>query len=1113
MAMTSELRLPSDHAQRREALDPRQSFLIQAPAGSGKTELLTDRILALLATVNRPEEIVAITFTRKAASEMHARVLEKLRKGDRYFQDPDVSFPERERHSMELARAAVARDRELGWNLLQYPARLSIRTIDAFCSWLVRGMPWLSAMGGLPAVTEDAQGHYVAAARATLAMADEFDALRALLAHLDVDLRAAEGLLARMLASRDQWMPLLEEGSDLERLMSNLDASIEQDLRAVRDVMPLGWAETLAPWVRLAAAALQAGEAPSWLEPLLDWDGQALGDAPEDVVRWQALAGLLLTNSNGLRRTVNKNHGFEPKAAHKDAFLEWLKSFHGNEAWINALASVRLLPPDGYRPGQLAILHELLQVLWLACAQLRLRFAEAGEVDFLEIAQRALHALGQADDPSDLLLSLDASIRHLLVDEFQDTSQSQIDLLTRLTSGWQPDDGRTLFLVGDPMQSIYRFRKAEVGWFLKVREEGLGELRLKALSLTNNFRSQAGVVEWVNQVFGPLFPAEEHPGLGAIPYSRSVAFNGPLDVPGVLFHPVWVRSRTEQDEAESVASEDVVVDLVKQALARHPDRPKPVAILVRARSHLEQVVSRLARERIPCRAVDLVSLRSRQVVADLTQLARALSHPADRLAWLAVLRSPLCGLQLSSLHALFGERHHVPPASVLAAWTAGEGEAADVLDDDEAGRLRHACAVLLDAGNASGSIPFAAWLEQCWRRLGGHEVYSSVEDISDAESFFRLVEKMAPYGGLNPAELEAQLEKLYAQPEGAPGAVEVMTIHKSKGLQFDTVILMGLHRRPRGDVPPLLRFEQSEGRLLLGPIKHRASDDPDPVSAYLEAREKQRAANEADRLLYVGATRAVQQLHLVGELALSDEGKVIPPAPTSMLGRLWGHMLPPEPPGVPGATEAPADRPPVSVQRYLWRRQALPSMPDRPDLRSERGMFWQWPAKSEVDSVAGTVAHAWLERLGRDGAQAWTVSRVESSRPAIRKQLTRAGLSDEASIEAAESVVQTLAATLSSERGRWLLRAARAYREWSLLDISGRVSVIDLAISDESGWLVVDYKTGVPRAGESLEAFAESMRERYQDQIQRYLAHVQALDGRPARGALYFPRVDLWLEC
>ncbi|WP_397475327.1 UvrD-helicase domain-containing protein [Pusillimonas sp.] len=1097
-------RPPTDAAVRLDALDPARSFLIQAPAGSGKTELLTDRILALLATVDRPEEILAITFTRKAASEMHARVLTKLRAGE--GNEPEEPH---KKNSWRLARQAMARDKEKQWNLLEYPARLGIRTIDSFSSWLVRVTPWLSTLGGLPGVTEQAAEHYQEAAKATLAMADDDDRVARLIAHLDVDLRAAQGLIAGMLASRDQWLPLLGEGSDAGRLLHNLIQAVEADLTQLAQYMPPGWSHSLAQPLSAAIDALRAADKPCAFDALLDWDGAALAPSFAELARWQALANALLTQTNTLRRTADKRMGFDPKTPHKDSFMQWLNTCEPGEPWVACLARIRNAPAGGYEPEQLAVLGDLIHVLWLATAQLKLRFSEQSEVDFIEISQSALHALGSADHPSELLLKLDASIRHLLVDEFQDTSQSQIRLLTSLTAGWEPGDGRTVFLVGDPMQSIYRFRKAEVGLFLSVREHGLGDIPLESLNLTDNFRSQANIVDWVNQMFEPLFPGQADPGMGAIPYTASKAYHEPLGDIGAEMHPVWTHASIDGESAARTA-ESIAVELAREALERHADSEHPVAILVRARGHLEGVVRRLTSEGMPCRAVELSPLKSRQVVGDAVQLARALSHPADRLAWLSVLRSPLCGLTLQTLHDLFGADHRTTPRELLNRWLRGESKA-DV-PQDEARRLRHACAVLLDDANASGGVPFTAWLQSCWERLGGPAIYSGAGDRADAESLFRLIEKLAPYGGLDPAELELRLEQLYAAPEGADRSVEVMTIHKSKGLQFETVILMGMHRRPRSDTQPLLRLEHSEGRLLLGPIKHRASDTADPVSAYLAEREKLRAAYEADRLLYVAVTRACQQLHLIGEVALDDEGGVKTPSASSLLGRLWPYLPQPVPPPLAELIAGDLEFTPRAAQRRFARVQ-IDGLADAEQIEgAPRVSAWQWAPDTTHEAAIGTVAHAWLERLGREGPDTWSDDRIRQSLPVLRKQLGRAGLPPSALDDAASVVSQTLCATLSSERGLWLLGAAKAYREWSLLDVSGRVSVIDLAIADEEGWLIVDYKTGVPQEGEAAQAFAARMRHRHGDQLRRYCEQVAALDGRPARAALYFPRADIWLE-
>lgn len=1104
------IKLPSDSAVRATAIDPSRSFIIQAPAGSGKTELLTDRILALLATVNRPEEIVAITFTRKAASEMHARVLSKLAAG--LGECPPEEYKKR---SWQLAQKAMQRNDELGWNLLQYPARLGIRTIDSFCTYLVRAMPWLSSLGGLPAIADNAAQHYEAAAKATLAMADENESVARFISHLDVNRQSALGLLSNMLAGRDHWLPLLMPGSDVDQLLENLDRAVQTDLERLAEAMPPGWASTLAPMVSRAASVLASkGVAADWCI-LEDWQGEVFDTDMSCLPQWQALAGVLLTKENKPRRAVNISQGFEAKSDYKDDFLAWIKAVPESEPWVAALADIRSAPCDGYSDEQQEILRVLIEVLWLAAAQLNVCFTEAAEVDFTEISRRALDALGQVDDPSDLLLALDTTIRHILVDEFQDTSQSQVQLLERLTSGWMVGDGRTLFLVGDPMQSIYRFRKAEVGLFLTVKEHGLGEVALTPLELKDNFRSQANLVNWVNTTCRPIFPKDDHPGLGAIRYTDSVAFNDGEDGLGVEFHPVWALKGAQADEAgdPAVVAESIAIQLAKEALLRNPDSEHPVAILVRARTHLDGIVHRLAQQNIPCRAVELVSLKSRQVVIDLAQLARALSHPADRLAWLSVLRSPLCGLTLNSLHALCGSDLYSTIPALLSQWLAQSGKDGHSLDAVESKRLRHAAGVLLDASNASGTIPFAAWLGSCWQRLGGPAVYNSQSDTADAERLLRLVEELAPYGNLNPIELDDKLDKLYAAPNSSGRAVEVMTIHKSKGLEFDTVILAGLHRRPKADTSPLMRFEHSGGELLLGPIKHKVSDEHDPVSVYLAGRDKKRGAYEADRLLYVALTRARQQLHLIGVLGL-DEGAVIKkPESTSLLGRLWDHMQEPQAPDLSEVDVGSESQAQAGLQRLLVRVAERSLPPDTVTPVSVRQVStWTWRPDSGNESMIGTVAHAWLERIGKEGVDAWSMDRVDACLPIFSKQLSRAGLMGGAVNDAVQVLRDTLVATLGSEKGRWLLRVARAHREWSLLDVSGRVSVIDLAISQEQDWLVVDYKTGVPHDDETRDNFAARMRERYREQIERYCAHVSALDGRPARGALYFPRADVWVD-
>jgi len=205
--------LDEDRASRLRALEPR-SFIVEAPAGAGKTELLTQRVLKLLASVAEPEEIVAITFTLKAAAEMKHRILESLA----LAADPTVvsaGLAPHRRITLELSQRALAASAARGWNLLANPSRLRIMTIDALCASLSRQMPFLSRFGAQPRMAEDARLHYREAVRRILALlaedgAGEGDGFAEVVAdglrHLDNDAARLGGLLAAMLQRRDQWL-------------------------------------------------------------------------------------------------------------------------------------------------------------------------------------------------------------------------------------------------------------------------------------------------------------------------------------------------------------------------------------------------------------------------------------------------------------------------------------------------------------------------------------------------------------------------------------------------------------------------------------------------------------------------------------------------------------------------------------------------------------------------------------------------------------------------------------------------------------------------------------------------------------------------------------------
>ena len=643
----------NDAVARERALDVRRSFLVQAPAGSGKTELLIQRFLALLARVDRPERIVAMTFTRKAAGEMRERIVRALRDAEA---DTPVTTPHEEA-TRALARAVLAQDGRHGWQLAAHPARLAVQTIDAFCAGLARQAPLATRLGAAPQYEERAMALYDDAVRAALTGSSESDpAWRGVLAHFDNDAAAAVNVLSAMLSKRDQWLREFSHGDRAafrSALEAALSAEVRGELATVAAAFSPALATALAPLERHAARHLDGSARAADLAPALVACAEAGGLPPAEVAaleHWRALASwLLVLDDARFRSKIDKNDGFPPKGKGEHAALRAhinaeMKSLLERLAAVPGLAdtfdAVRRLPPLRYSDDAWAIVSKLLDVLPRLAGELTLVFRDAGTVDFTQGTMAALAALGSEDAPTDLLLKLDLKIDHLLIDEFQDTSFVQLALIRRLTAGWQPDDGRTLFAVGDPMQSIYRFREAEVRIFVDAQARGqVGDVPVENLVLARNFRSQAGLVDWVNRIFSRVMGERSDPWRGAVAFSRALA-----DAPALPDRTITV-DLLPDDAAEAQR----VVSHVRAAQDRGATT---IAVLARARMHLDCILPALRAAGIEYAAVELDTLAERQAVLDLVALTHALIQPADRLAWLAVLRAPWCGLTLHDLFAV-----------------------------------------------------------------------------------------------------------------------------------------------------------------------------------------------------------------------------------------------------------------------------------------------------------------------------------------------------------------------------------------------------------------------------------------------------------------------------
>ncbi|MCG8369297.1 MAG: UvrD-helicase domain-containing protein [Proteobacteria bacterium] len=1123
--MRSDAQLPGkDAGARIDALDTTRSFIVQAPAGSGKTELLIQRYLKLLAQIDEPEEVLAITFTRKAAAEMLARVLGALRTA-RGGEEPAEAH---RKLTYGLARGALQRSGARGWNLIGNPQRMRIQTLDSLNGVIARARPLSSPGGNSGArIVRDAglKAVHEAAAIATLDwLAEEgapADAVRTVLTHVDNDTRSYVAYLAGMLGTRDQWLPFIgsgvvsdEESAELrDRFEGSLGFAVHEHLKRLARRAAAGGYEALPGLFGHAADRLaESGNADSPILALGGLDAWP-GTDPVDVERWAGLAELLMVrNAARFRKSVNKSQGFPTTDREQKETVNGILAAMADDAELAALLhGARVLPPVSYTDEQWSVLLALFRLLPLAVSELKRLFGEQGMTDDVEVALDARDALGSAQEPGDIALLLDYTLQHILVDEMQDTSSAQYRMLEALTGGWTQGDGRTLFCVGDPMQSIYRFRNAEVGQFLLARDFGIGRMQLESLVLRRNFRSGQGLVDWFNGVFPAVLSPESDPLRGAVSYAPAVPAPHLSGIGEVAVHPVF--GADPQHEANVGCCE------VRNILADNPDGE--LAILVRGRTQLPDLLAALRNAGIAYTAVEIDKLTDLPEIIDVLALTRAAVHAGDRIAWLGLLRAPWIGLTWADLHALV----HSDSTSTVRELLQ-DPQRIGALSSGGRAALEAAGPALERLCEVRRSASLRQRVEECWFELGGPGALRDAAEADNVYRYFDLLESQEVGGSLRDvAKLESILEDEKVSG-AARSRVQVMTMHRAKGLEFDHVMLYGLGRMPgSGGGSVLSWFDIPSGhggeRKIISPIGARAVVERDPVHRYIAAVAAEKDAHELGRLLYVACTRARKTLHLVGNVSLSRDGEEFRPARSdSLLYRLW--------PAVEAAYEKAfddwaGDGGPVDETTYIEPvRQCFAkawSLPDVAAIAGPGDSPEPFPGADEVEfywvgaeaRIAGTLAHRWLELLVSAGGE--SADAGERRRITLR-WLRETGIANASADRIAERVERAVEGTLADARGRWLL-SGPGHAELGLSGIhDGTVTSIVLdrvRIDDDGTHWIVDYKTSTHEGG-NLEGFLDAEIARYTPQLRQYAELYGAWSGVSPRCALYFPLLQAFVE-
>lgn len=1119
-----------DSDVRTKALAPDKSFIIQAPAGSGKTGLLIQRYLRLLSLVDSPEEIIAITFTRKAAAEMQSRILEALTHASNK-KEPESDH---EKVTCELANAALKRDKEKGWQIINNPGRLRLQTIDSLCASLTRQMPVLSKLGTQPETLEDAEPLYQQAAINTLAELESgegwSDVIANLVFHLDNDLPRIKNMIVDMLKKRDQWLQhvvIEHERDQMEQVLVHL---IEDQLKHIANKFPQEFEKELIDVIQFAAENLQVTDADSPITACLDLSSLPDSKA-ESLNYWCGINELLLTKTGSWRKQLTVKNGFPPASGNKleaeqrsnkkeqaKALITELQEIEGLQA---SLAKVSSLPPAKYTDNEWLIVNALCELLMIATAQLRLIFAERNQMDFIGVASSAIEALGTEQQPTELALHLDYHIKHLLVDEFQDISVSQYRLLQRLTGEWSMDDGRSLFLVGDPMQSIYRFRQAEVALFIKTfHEQSLGNIPLEALKLSVNFRSQNNLVEWVNNSFKTIFPNQDDLITSAVAYSEAVAFDTTKTDNNVTVYPQYNRSSKTESEK--------VVTLLKEIKQQYPG--DNIAILVRSRSHLVEIIPALRKEKLSFQALDIESMGTQTAIQDLLALTRCYLYPADRVAWLACLRAPWCGLKLESLLSLTDKHKDKTIWECLS-----DKNIVYKLVKEEQARLNKFKAVYASLLQQKQRSSLREAIESFWIQLGGPATLSNITDLENCETYFSLLESMEQGGDIE--DLKALLDnvaQLFSAPDlNADSQLQVMTIHKAKGLEFDHVILPGLGRASRASQNDLLvwllrqREEQQED-LVLAPIRE-AGHLQAPIYDFINNTDKAKQNYEDARLLYVATTRARKTLHLFGHASIKEKKEDVScmPQSRSLLGHLWPTVKNVYEQHMPTETEKNVEESIVVINQETKRLIAQWQLPDVPAEVS-----WQTPQDDESEQEqtliefewagetakhVGSVVHATIQCIAEQGIEKWTNDVIQAERNVFDTALKQLGVPDNERESAVRRVIQALENITNDERGKWILskehgKQKNEYAVTGLFDNKLTNAILDRTFVDKEGvrW-IIDYKTS-RHEGKDIDAFLDQEQERYQEQLEKYAYLMKQLGENNIKLGLYFPLLKGWRE-
>ncbi len=1064
----------ADNKYRQQALDVSKSFIVQAPAGSGKTTLLINRYLKLLAIANVPENVLVMTFTNKAVAELKQRlylILSQVANNNESVIDNYHT-----KQTYQLAKEVLLRSEELSWHILDNPERLKITTIDGLSKNIVA----MSKNTTINTNIQQKQAYYQSAEEVLKLINDaEYNTdIIALLHHLDNNCVKFCQLIATMLAKRDQWLRYTNIGitkaTDSNKLRQILITTSNNIINQhLKDTITALNEENLNFLQQLIA-----------ISPKLSIDSKkkllnASDITINDIDYFIELKKLLLTQNGDIR--VNILGFTKAKFANEMQLIADKKPILQQSKFRQLLQEVEILPDNFLNDEDSQIISSLTKVLNLASAQLILKFKQQQALDFIDIAMDAVYILNNEDNISEFSLYLDNKIAHILVDEFQDTSYTQFELLKALTKLWQQDSGRTIFLVGDPMQSIYKFRQAEVGLFLQVWQHGIAEINLYTITLSSNFRSSYNLVNANNKLFSSIFPKHNSQILAAISYSPSIT-NNKNDNANALKFFSYKNDNTGINEAQRV------IKIISTEQQKNPQLE--IAILVRSRVHLSIIIKLMQQENISFIAPNFIKLGNNIYARDILSLIKAITNLGDKLSWLSILRAPWCGLLLQDLLL-------VSSSEYLTVWQALNADELLVkLSLDGKNRVTSFCTILEPILAKKSVFNFRELLELALLRLG-FDSYANYDENNIKNTILDTIDELSDNGVLDIELLVNQLNNSFIDSSNITGAtkpVQIMTIYSAKGLEFDIVIMPGLGKTSRRDSKDILLLQEFSNGLLLAPIKNTSSKDDSKTYKYLIELRKKQNYYELMRVLYVAMTRAKTKLYLLANINKDKPNK------DSLLYYLWkvykDKFIEPD------NTKNQATIKQQQIQ--LYRLDKLNNF-SKTSKQTTEVVNLSTSLANNYSAIIGTVLHYYLQQ-----------EIFQPSYNGVISLLTTTGIASYDIANTATHIIELLTKVKKSKHHKWLFKKrsstmveASFYQKNKPKNIN---IILDRVFIDNDIVWIIDYKTSTPQVNEKLANFLLRQKQEHQQQMRLYKQVLTNFYSQNIKIALYLLTVDELLE-